>query len=401
MYYLYAVFNFPEINVSCLLLIDSMKQSVKTAWISIICLIFGIGLPIGIWCLFILRNDWNKIYIIKRRRTFVITLLVCLCLLAYGYPTVAFIAEYFPNQSTSIAYWVTYEIIFLPATVVVSWMIICRFWIFYYDSKLIEFETNKKWRMAIDPIKESDNWFVQNVKKYGNTKYLLKGAFIATIVESLVYIILLHVVDAEFSPNRLIFSNLWFFLLFAFPALPIIWLFYKITSEISKDNLGILKEIIGECVYYISAGVLGIVGSIVVPVDYFRLMFVPISTFLLFIMMFLAFPYPQRLFNKYKRSPVNLTLRKLDKAIHEFERNKENDEHDKTNDMPELNIDDGSKSNSGIKKIKLKSDSPRASRMINSSWTSIISSYDGYVAFMNHLGQELSTENLLFVQEVE
>ena len=34
------------------------------------------------------------------------------------------------------------------------------------------------------------------------------------------------------------------------------------------------------------------------------------------------------------------------------------------------------------------------------SWKSVVSSYDGYVAFMNHLGQELSTENLLFVQEV-
>ena len=34
-------------------------------------------------------------------------------------------------------------------------------------------------------------------------------------------------------------------------------------------------------------------------------------------------------------------------------------------------------------------------------WINIISSYEGYVAFMNHLAKEFSIENLLFVQEVE
>ena len=60
-----------------------MNDHIKITWVAIICLVFGIGLPIGIWCLIIVRNDWNKIYIIKRRRIFIVTLLICLYILSY------------------------------------------------------------------------------------------------------------------------------------------------------------------------------------------------------------------------------------------------------------------------------------------------------------------------------
>ena len=35
----------------------------------------------------------------------------------------------------------------------------------------------------------------------------------------------------------------------------------------------------------------------------------------------------------------------------------------------------------------------------NYSWKNIVSVYDGYIAFMNHLDKELSIENMLFIQE--
>ena len=110
---------------------------------------FTIGLSIGIWCMVVLRKDWNKIYIVKRRRIFVVTMLIAMFTIYFGWVAVDFVAGYFPTQTTERIYIHAYEILFMPATMIAIWMLLCRFWIFYYDSKIIDFETNKEWRMAI------------------------------------------------------------------------------------------------------------------------------------------------------------------------------------------------------------------------------------------------------------
>ena len=283
----------------------TFKDPVKLMWLILLGLTFSVALAGGIWCFIILHKDWNKIYIVKRRRIFVTALLICCCILVYGFTTVTSLTAYFPSRFSSIFYLRMYEIIFLPTTILIGWMVTCRFWIFYYDSKIMEFETNKEWRMAIDPIKECNNWYLQNVKTFGNSKYLFKCVIGITIIESIIFVILFHIVDAQFSPKRKIYSNLWFFGLFLIPSVISTFLFYKITTEVAKDNLGILQEIKNIGILFLVAGIGGIIGSLTTPTEYFRIEFAVLSLILTLILMYFTFPHPQKLFNKYQQAPLN------------------------------------------------------------------------------------------------
>ena len=47
-------------------------------------------------------------------------------------------------------------------------IIICKFWIFYFDSKLNNFEKNKEWFIILDNknINTNNNWFVNGEMIY-------------------------------------------------------------------------------------------------------------------------------------------------------------------------------------------------------------------------------------------
>lgn len=62
---------------------------------------------------------------------------------------------------------------FAPVDILNVFILGAKFWFFYFDPTLTEFITNSEWRVAIDPITESNNWFAQNVQKYGNSTYII------------------------------------------------------------------------------------------------------------------------------------------------------------------------------------------------------------------------------------
>ena len=357
--------DFNSFNVSLLILVG---------------LTYSVGAAIGAWSFIILCKDWRKVYILKRRRVFMLTILICLHLNAFGFTILTSWGQYVPNKTTWTIYFRTYEFIFLPSTMLAAWTIICRIWIFYYDSKISEFETNKEWRMAIDPIKESNNWFVNNINKFGNSWYLFKICLIISILQSAVFITLYHMFDVKYSANRRIFSNSWYFCCLAIFPMIGIYIGIKISKEVAVDNLGILKELIYESVLCIVFITTGFIPLFFLPTYLLRLVFAYYNCIFNISFIYLIVPHSKRLFDKYASDPVNLNLKKL-----EFKLAHENQDRTYSISTKTLTVVNSNGSNKHKKK---------------EGWKDIVSTYDGYVAFMNHLGKEFSQETLLFIQEV-
>ena len=89
-----------------------------------------------------------------------------------------------------------------------------RFWLFYYDSKSMSFKPNKEGGMAIDPIKESDNWYTENINKHRNSEYPFKLSIIFTTIEDTIHYIIIVFIDRQLSPciwlRRCALGNIWF-----------------------------------------------------------------------------------------------------------------------------------------------------------------------------------------------
>ena len=72
-----------------------------------------------------------------------------------------------------------------------------RLWLYYYDLQWNQFNKNKEWRMAIDPINNNynqlqlSNWFVKNKSTFGNAKYILRWIVCFVIISTTITEILL------------------------------------------------------------------------------------------------------------------------------------------------------------------------------------------------------------------
>ena len=102
------------------------------------------------------------------------------------------------------------------------------FWLFYYDSKLTQFKTNKECPKAIDPIIDS--------AKYENSKYLFKSSIIFAILV-MVFIIIGRQLSLSPWPRRCVFANVWFGTIHLTQVIVFTCIFFQI-----EDTLGTLKE---------------------------------------------------------------------------------------------------------------------------------------------------------------
>ena len=243
--------------------------------------------------------------------------------------------------------------LFLPCSFLLGYGICCRYWIFYYQSKITQFEKNKDWRMAIDPIHESDNWYVKNNNRFGNEMFLFKLILVLTLIQSLIYVALYFTfgVSPNLADSWLYFSIL-MLLVFGLTML------YKIKRESLKDNLGILKEIKLAAWFCVFLVCFSIIISYILW--FYFPMYYDLTLVYLFIIisigyMYIMIPYSQRLFDNYN--------------------NNNSSTKDENTIAMDVNVD-----------IR--------------HWWQFVCIYDGFVAFMNHLGTEFSSENLLFIQEV-
>ena len=125
-----------------------------------------------------------------------------------------------------------------------------KFWLFYYDCQLYTFKTNKSWLNAINPINnENSNWFVKNLNKYGNDRYLFKIMLIISFIFTFILAILYFDSFLSLTNARIgiIIVNIVILISVLFIIIGLIYLYiFKIRNNqlIYYDNLGIGKEIL-------------------------------------------------------------------------------------------------------------------------------------------------------------
>ena len=358
-----------------------------------------IFLPLAIWSGLILRRDWNKVYIVKRRQALVLCTYCGLCLLpslrVIGLPLLLLL---FPTIDDSVFLMVDSGVLLiltLPATLFLGWTIVTRVWLFYYDSMLSNFKNNKEWRMAIDPTKEDAkyNWFVQNVMKWGNTSYLVKRMIIVTVIESSLFamgFLINHKDLGQILAN--IFMSISFLIRI---CLGLHW-FNLIRKRVSQDNIGILKEIKTSCVgmlWVIFGGLgLSIIAKVMeIEATNRQLCFVLFTVISCCMYVYVIVPYCRKLFVEYCESPIDFAFENIQLMTKKVRKHKLR--------IGKSNNIDGNENKFG--QLPSASQTPSMTSISKPiTWRDVVATYDGYILFVNHLGKEWSTENMLYIQEV-
>ena len=272
-----------------------------------------IGIPLTIWSFIILKRDWNALYIVKRHRLFVAILLFSLSVPTIIQTLVLSIVTLYNSSPETVATVDSYLYLSLgiPNSFLNGWILVARFWFFYYDSKLLDFENNKEWRMAIDPIKQSDNknWFIKNLNTFGNTSFLLKLFLLITLIESVVFALLRQLTNDKLNE---VAPTVWFAINCAILIILIFGILYKIKREVKMDNLGILKEIYTVCI----AAVIMIITAICLSyiLSQFKndlwtqMVFMTFGNIWNLIFIIIEIPYCKYLFWQYYHSPIKLQI---------------------------------------------------------------------------------------------
>ena len=122
--------------------------------------IFFIGIPIQCTSLKILKRDWNKTYIVKRPRIFIITfsiLVICIELLSIPITCILVIIQTKHAASTALQYFADHIGFASTFTAVVLYSI--RIWLLYFDMNLAKYNSDKLWLSAMDPAEVESNWY--------------------------------------------------------------------------------------------------------------------------------------------------------------------------------------------------------------------------------------------------
>ena len=167
----------------------SLLSPVEIGYASVFAWNCLLGWTLVVIAIIILIKDWNIVYVIKRKRIHLALIVLILGFMEIVYmPLVLlYFGGYFDNKTCEIIGYNVYGWLGLPSLILFCWLLLTKFWLFYFDCKLISFETNKTWRLAIDPINESKNWYVIKSKTFGNLKYVLKWIIAFTIMQTILF----------------------------------------------------------------------------------------------------------------------------------------------------------------------------------------------------------------------
>ena len=370
-------------------------------WLEVVLMVV-VGVPLSLSSIITLRKDWNKVYIVKRKQLFVLILTVLTI-----YPLFIFtplvVSFNIGSMWIDILNYVIYTHLYIT-----YWLVTSRFWMYYFDCQLIKFHKNKHWRVAIDPINETSNWFVKNKNKWGNEYFLLKIIVCISIAQESIFFMLFEFLKNNDDRKHVILIDGTLNLIL--PFIISIYLFiFHFGNELKHfqffDNLGIGREIIVTTIVTI----LFVFGT-----NIFWLLFLftlnsyyyVIAEYLFIIsrlvLIYLVAIYPKKLFNQFNINDGNDGISKRKKKKRSFMKKV----FGLSGTMEEsLLISSDHDSNS----INSNSDFSYGIDIINAnenrrarvSWKKIISTYNGYFSIFQHLEKEFSIENLLFLQEVK
>ena len=327
------------------------------------------GVPMSLWAIWTLRKDWRKTYIIKRKRV-IIRLLILYALYLHFVQWTSFALGAILGIEKSI-YFIIFQV-YMNNTLQQAgiWLVISRFWLYYFDFKLLQFNTNKEWRLAIDPQSEANNWYVKNVRKWGNQYFIIRVVIIISILqeifERLVY---------EFGENEIVGIGI-DLIGFCAPFIVAIYLCHvqrrarKVSSH-NSDNLGIIKEL------YISSIVISfmVIFSAVIHMVFISTNIIMIGVIYNFwhIIFTLVFLYLQGIYPRYLYNRSNARYGKP--------------KVQSKNGYHELNqvllMDSSQTTTTG-------DNSNRGPIQLTRNWQRIVCVYEGYEALMKHLEKEFS-----------
>ena len=327
-------------------------------WVSL--LVFA-GLPISIWAWLILIKNWNAIYVRKRKRILVATLLTMLTLGVFIGDTIGFVNIFIDSEMIKL---VRVIIFFLPQQML-FWLLLIRFWLYFYDSYIITFHKTKDWRMAIDPqLDLKSNWFVKNINKWGNEMYLLKTITLVSILQVGLQFGVGYIISYSLSDQKAgdLASNIIYTFNYLLTLIPALYVFYQIKYEatatmVIDDNLGIKKDLLAITV---SIVLIAIIATILrITVIYYQEDMIDIIRYYCYLfnslgLIYFVGIYPKQLFDSY----TNISTKH--NSYKTKTRNNDNDENDK---LLVLNM-------SGIHRI---------------TWKDLVCINQGYEAIMNHL----------------
>lgn len=373
-----------------------------TADIALVLWIFGVNFPFAIYVCSILKNEWNTIYIRKRRQRIVLFLFWAICHWEFAFIS-STIALHFSNSIVIRLLYLICYVITLPLPFITGLIILLKFWTFYYSSQINIFNKHKAWRvglLSIDPTKSDlhDNWFIKHSNYLQNDRYLFIVCCIIGLMWSIVGLII-------FGNLPLIIYDLWLVLYGIICVIFGIFLIFKLKYNQKDDSLGIRKELIFLAWFIFIAGVLfftvsWIANSIKISqnknVDqewtfWFRYAIVALFTpvYLYSIIM-----YKNRCQCKCNCKCVCDKYKISDKKSIDV-----NSEGNKNLENLGSNSPISNHKNDSKLSIDINVNScDMGSR--NMTWRNVVSTFDGFELLMDHLEAEFSQENLLFIVEV-
>ena len=146
-----------------------------------------------IWCLIILHNHKDEIYIVKRRIFFVLLQLLLMIFIAITDAIWLAVVRGGLLSHPSSLYLFIFNILSYFAGQLIWMIILERYWLLYFDISLSRLIANQSWQMAINPRATSKNWFLNltNQKLFGNDgKYLIMAAIFWCCIETTILMLI-------------------------------------------------------------------------------------------------------------------------------------------------------------------------------------------------------------------
>lgn len=192
------------------------------------------------WCSLILRRDWNKAYIVKRRRLLILST-ICLISLANLVSATIWITAKFSVWMYENAKFYPRFFAEFPLLVVSLSAIVFRIWFLYYDMEFHRYLTNLNWKTAINNITVKQHWTFAKRSTLGNFRFL----FVVSIIIAIILCGLLYLFDRT-VPYHFTNSYMTLFasycIVLTLISTYILYRMYKMKLHYKYDNLGIKKE---------------------------------------------------------------------------------------------------------------------------------------------------------------
>eukprot|EP01084_Bolivina_argentea_P073173 132789_1 len=156
------------------------------------------------------------------------------------------------NKSESSEYFLLKRLMYLGHLIFLQCLyclLICRFWLLYYDILLIQASANHEWKTFVNlNYNNNDNnsrlqWFLQHKNKYGNTKWIIQSIIVPYVTISTLFFICVVII-------KLLYGNYSFvasitqtieLILFTLPCFAMFYIYCKIPKL--RDNYYICQEL--------------------------------------------------------------------------------------------------------------------------------------------------------------